>query len=82
MRYRRRKALFDQWPLTISFAKSSQLWAPVEVGAEGFAAAERITRGCQSFPANSAALGFCLEIQQGGLLGGLNTQFWDAVGGS
>ena len=56
--------------------------SPGRVGAEGFAAAERITRGCQSFPANSAALGFCLEIQQGGLLGGLNNQFWDAVGGS
>jgi hypothetical protein len=56
--------------------------SPGRVGAEGFAAAERITRGCLSFPANSAALGFCLEIQQGGLLGGLNNQFWDAVGGS
>jgi len=56
--------------------------SPGRVGAEGFAAAERIARACESFPPNSAALGFCLEIQQRGLLGTLNEQLWDTAGGS
>ena len=52
------------------------------IGPEGFAAAERIAKGCESFPPNSAALGFCLEAQQAGLLGTLNQQLWDAADGS
>jgi hypothetical protein len=52
------------------------------IGLEGFAAAERIAKGCESFPPNSAALGFCLEAQQAGLLGTLNQQLWEAAGGS
>jgi len=55
---------------------------PGRISAEGFAAAERIAKGCESFPPNSAALGFCLEVQQAGLLGTLNEQLWDATGGS
>ncbi len=55
---------------------------PARVGAEGLVAAERIARACESFPANSAAIHFCLEVQQGGLLGELNEQLWDSTGGS
>jgi hypothetical protein len=55
---------------------------PARVGAEGLAAAERVFRECESFPATSAAIHFCLEVQQGGLLGQLNEQLWDSVGGS
>ena len=55
---------------------------PGRISAEGFAAAERIAKGCESFPPNSAALGFCLEVQQAGLLGTLNEQLWDATSGS
>jgi hypothetical protein len=33
-------------------------------------------------PPNSVALGFCLEVQQAGLLGTLNEQLWDAASGS
>jgi hypothetical protein len=51
-------------------------------GSEGFTAAKSIVSGCQPFPPNSVALGFCLESQQNGLLATLNSEFWDAIGGS
>jgi hypothetical protein len=55
---------------------------PGRIGAAGFAAAERIAKDCQSFPANSAALGFCLEVQRNILMGALNQELWESLGGS
>jgi hypothetical protein len=56
--------------------------AGTHVSAEGLSAAERIAGACESFPANSAAIHFCLEVQQNGLLGGMNEQLWESMGGS
>jgi hypothetical protein len=56
--------------------------AGTHVGAEGLSTAERIAGACESFPANSAAIHFCLEVQQNGLLGRMNEQLWEAMSGS
>jgi hypothetical protein len=49
---------------------------------EGLAEAAEIVQTCRSFPATSRAIGFCLTNEQHGLLGTLNTEYWDDAGGS
>jgi len=49
---------------------------------DGLAEAGQIVQMCQSFPATSLAIGFCLAGQQHGLVSILNTEFWDDAGGS
>jgi len=55
---------------------------PGRIDAEALAGAERIAKGCEFSQPNSAALGFCLELQQAGLLGTLNEELWNTTGGT
>jgi hypothetical protein len=70
----RRTAGRRQWLSTISVAGLLQL-RPLEGSALRVLLLQIASpKAANSFPPNSAALGFCLEVQQAGLLGTLNEQ--------